>query len=485
MNHYEQLINIQPRLCILHKWAHFDGYGIHLSCNKHSLGLRIDDIELNSPAENGGLLRGDIVLAVNGHFIANDDFFAILLCIEFALEQDSIRFLVLDANSADLAQRYQINIDENHENCMRIETSQVIGTFKEYPTDQWSRNNQIIPENSSITDSSNNVKSELRMCSVILRSTIDTIGISIEPDRDFGHIITYVQPDSPAALAGLECDHHIISLNHISLIHLPFEDVLYHLKKSRHETKLDFLVAKKSYLFQVLQTHSSSVNTEGETVPSVNRLARTKSAALPTMQTSEQILRQPNVDNQQRETISSLSDEQYDRLSLQIYSNRYSAKHKKKQGKVFDGIGPATDLRISWSLKSEKTVDYSSVHSDLYRRRSGVNEAKKGENAMKVSFNLLQVGMTNPSPKQQTRRILAREPSQNSCDNEKHSTQSPSFLKRLRNSPKILPSPSSSLKKNSLVHTPSPSMKLKQTISNIRKAISIVPLPIERNEEQG
>jgi len=139
----EQLLNIHPRICILHKWPHYDGiqnfvfhinlkffgilgYGIHLSRNKHSLGLHIDYIEPNSPAERGGLLFGDIVLAVNSHSIVNEDFFVAISCIQYALEQDQIRFLVLDRNSAELAQRYQISINENNDNCIRIETSEVI-----------------------------------------------------------------------------------------------------------------------------------------------------------------------------------------------------------------------------------------------------------------------------------------------------------------------------------------------------------------------
>lgn len=56
----------------------------------------------------------------------NEDFFVAISCIQYALEQDQIRFLVLDRNSAELAQRYQISINENNDNCIRIETSEVI-----------------------------------------------------------------------------------------------------------------------------------------------------------------------------------------------------------------------------------------------------------------------------------------------------------------------------------------------------------------------
>jgi predicted metalloprotease with PDZ domain len=102
------------------------GYGIHLSCNANWRGLHIEDIEPDSPAESAGLSRGDIILAVNGHSIENKDFFLIFSFIQQELKQSQIRFLVLDPHSAELAQRYQLNIDENHENCIRTETSKYI-----------------------------------------------------------------------------------------------------------------------------------------------------------------------------------------------------------------------------------------------------------------------------------------------------------------------------------------------------------------------
>ncbi len=206
------------------------------------------------------------------------------------------------------------------------------------------------------------MKPELRMCSVILQSSIDPIGISLEPDTNFGHIISQVEPNSPADRAGIEKDDYIISVNHTSLIYVPFEDALYFLKTNRKESKLDFLLAKKSYLLQSLQ-NDSTLNRDDEVIPSSNLVQRNKSFTLPTTQTFEQSER-----NQQRAT---RIDEQYDRLSLQTYSDRYSAKHKNKHGKVLKGIGPARTLRFSWNAKSEKTIDYRSIRSDLYGRRSG------------------------------------------------------------------------------------------------------------------
>lgn len=210
------------------------------------------------------------------------------------------------------------------------------------------------------------------MCSVTLRSPNDSIGISLDSDTDFGHIITHVDPNSPADHAGIEQDDYIISVNHTPLINRSFEDALYFLKKYRKETKLDFLIAKRSYLLQSSQYHTSN-----ERIRPSKLIEKNKSFTLPARQTSKELFQkykhEQSERNQRRETIT---DEEYDRLSLQLHNNQYSAKHKKKHGKVLKGIGPATGLHFSWSFKREKATNYPAIPSDLYSRRPGYNPIK-------------------------------------------------------------------------------------------------------------
>ena len=96
---------------------------------------------------------------------------------------------------------------------------------------------------------------ETRQCSVVLRPGIDAIGISIQSDKDVGHKIKHVEPDSPAQRAGIEGGDCIISLNNKPLLDLPYEDVLSFLKSSRNEKQLDFVLVKKCDLLKFYQNH--------------------------------------------------------------------------------------------------------------------------------------------------------------------------------------------------------------------------------------
>jgi hypothetical protein len=112
----------------------------------------------------------------------------------------------------------------------------------------------------------------------------------------------------------------------------------------------------------------------------------------------------------------------------------------------------------------------------------GTKETKKRSSSMKVPHTLLQVGMTNPSPKQPARRTLARLPSVSFSDDGKRTAQSPLSIQRYRNSPQVLPSPNLAIRNKHVVNTPSPSLKHHHTIQNIRSATPITPCCIV---EQG
>ncbi len=246
------------------------------------------------------------------------------------------------------------------------------------------------------------------MCSLSLRPGVDTIGISLQQDKDFGHIIKQVEPNSPADRAGIERDDCILSLNDTPFLNIPYEDVLNTLKRSRNEPHLNFLVAKKSHLLKSRQNNAnlgnlqqdtsgrypdSTSNTTGEVMPSSNMTSRDHSSTVPATQALEQLYNKYNNErkssfeeqtssNRPRETVSTTTTghERYDRVSPQVDQDRYSSKQQQQgQGQIYQGVGPATADRSSWGVSSGKSTDDfpppisgdSSIRSNSRDRRRG------------------------------------------------------------------------------------------------------------------
>ena len=236
-------------------------------------------------------------------------------------------------------------------------------------------------------DTNNNLRPEPRMCSLTLRPGIDSMGISLQPDKDFGHLIKQVEPNSPADRAGIERNDCIVSLNDIPLLNIPYDDVLNTLKKSRNEPNLDFLVASKSYLLKSQQYNPST--SAAEVLPSSNISGKNIPSAIPATQALEQLYNKYNNEqkssfdeqsniNRPRETVStSTTNERYDRLSPKLDNDRYSTK--PQQGQILQGVGPATADRSSWGVSSGKSTDDSpapfsgdsSIRSTSRDRRPG------------------------------------------------------------------------------------------------------------------
>jgi len=227
-----------------------------------------------------------------------------------------------------------------------------------------------------ILDTNNNLRSDPRICSVSLRPGIDSIGISLQPDKDFGHIIKQVEPNSPAYRAGIERDDCILSLNDTSLLNVPYDDVLNTIKKNRNEPNLDFVVAKKSFLLKSRQR-----DTSGEVMPSSNIPGRTTST-VPPSQALEELYYKYNKEqtnaNRPRETVSTTTTtERYDRLSPQLDGDRYASK--EQQGQILQGVGPATADRSALGVSSGKPTDDlrgpisgdSTIRSSSQGRRQG------------------------------------------------------------------------------------------------------------------
>lgn len=261
------------------------------------------------------------------------------------------------------------------------------------------------------------------MCSLTLRPGVDAIGISLQPDRDFGHIIKQVDPSSPAARAGIERDDCIMSLNDTSLLNIPYDDVLSILKRSRNDPQLDFLVAKKSYLLKTSQNNASTVNIQhdpsaryteststssGQVMPSSNISTKVNSSSLPATQALEQLYNKYSSEQRTsgdepaslyrpKENVSTTTaPERYDRLSPQPDRDQYSAK--QQQGQIIRGVGPATADRTSWSAGGEKVADENptSISGDA-SIRSNSRGQRTGSLRCFLRQSSLEAGLTTVS----------------------------------------------------------------------------------------
>jgi hypothetical protein len=183
------------------------------------------------------------------------------------------------------------------------------------------------------------------------------------------------------------------------MLNIPYEDVLNNLKQSRHESNLDFLVAKKYYLIKSRQKNTTlattqqdpsgrykdpTANATAEVLPSSNIPDRNGTSSVPASQALEQLYNKYS-DGQSdqsssyrpKETVSTATHERYDRHSPDFDDDRYGSK--QQQGQIMQGVGPATADRSSWGVSSGKsTGDFptpisgdSSVRSTSGTRRPG------------------------------------------------------------------------------------------------------------------
>jgi hypothetical protein len=112
------------------------------------------------------------------------------------------------------------------------------------------------------------------------------------------------------------------------------------------------------------------------------------------------------------------------------------------------------------------------------------DEIKSPRSTRKDTFDSLQVGMTNPSLKQQTDRI----PSISFSDDGQRTIQSPSSIGQFHHSPEALPSANSAMRSNQTVDTSSSILKHNHTTQNILTVVPVIPIrssPALRIWKQG
>ena len=109
-----------PRLCHIKKWPDFEGYGFILHIVKDKKDKFICQIDANSPAEAGGLKKGDRIIEVNGDNVEDDSPEQVVQRIKAG--GDQIRMLVLDKAADEYYRGQGISVN-NRMSCVKFMTT--------------------------------------------------------------------------------------------------------------------------------------------------------------------------------------------------------------------------------------------------------------------------------------------------------------------------------------------------------------------------
>ncbi|CAF1677829.1 unnamed protein product [Adineta ricciae] len=185
----EILSKAEVRLCRLHPWSNFPGFGFTL---EPSLGPphRTCMVESNSPAEAGGLRIRDVILAVNNQKMSDTDFNQIQTMIKEAYNQNTrIDLLVIKQKSYELVEKRKIKIDQASATVIDA-PAKMPDSYKNFP--------DLTP----------------RICSICISENETVFGFDLTSGvNKIGLYVQKVYPNTQAEHSGLRNNDRIIEVN--------------------------------------------------------------------------------------------------------------------------------------------------------------------------------------------------------------------------------------------------------------------------------
>ncbi|XP_050029276.3 uncharacterized protein [Dermacentor andersoni] len=95
------------RLCYLYKWANFKGYGFEVKADKKGQGFVIAKVDIQSPADMGGLRNDDRIIEVNGTSVNGKTYQDVLGHINE--DPTKVQLLVIDNETdQEFARRHEV-----------------------------------------------------------------------------------------------------------------------------------------------------------------------------------------------------------------------------------------------------------------------------------------------------------------------------------------------------------------------------------------
>ncbi len=113
-----------PRLCVLHIWPEFRGYGFNMSSAQDKPGQYIGPVAEDSPAEDGGLREGDHVIEVNGVNVEEASHTRVVTLIKS--QPHMVSLLVLDPHTEQYYRTEGIKVHGDMRNIKRIDARKMI-----------------------------------------------------------------------------------------------------------------------------------------------------------------------------------------------------------------------------------------------------------------------------------------------------------------------------------------------------------------------
>lgn len=118
----------RARLCHLHKWSNFVGYGFNLHAERAKTGQHIGKVDANSPAESAGLKEGDRIIEVNHVNISNENHQQVVKRIRNGIERDNklitdeVVLLVVDREAETYYRTLNLVIKSDFKNIQKLYT---------------------------------------------------------------------------------------------------------------------------------------------------------------------------------------------------------------------------------------------------------------------------------------------------------------------------------------------------------------------------
>ena len=113
-SHTDNADGPRPRLCILHTWPDFQGFGFNLHAEKGKPGQFIGKVDPDSPAEAAGLRQGDRIVEVNDVSVLDENHAQVVNRIKAI--PNTVRMLVIEPDGEQYYKEKGITITGNMSN---------------------------------------------------------------------------------------------------------------------------------------------------------------------------------------------------------------------------------------------------------------------------------------------------------------------------------------------------------------------------------